>query len=386
MLVFGGVDGGGPNAVFFNDTWLLSLDPTPSWQQLDVGILLPAARAEASAAFDRTSFQLVINGGSGPRWDLATWVLQLDEEVEVLASLVSANAEPGRVEISWQLSSSGASATVSRSASGGPWVDVATLDADGMGRMTCVDRDVTAGTRYGYRLGLSGPGGGVFAGEVWVDLPGSPRLALLGIRPNPARGRRVDRVLAAGCVSGAARHRGRELAAGVHARRRRARIRRARGPSGRQAFAAAGALRRATDPGGPSADDQGSGDRVGGGPSIERSRREPRAPASASVPAAPSGRTSWRSSVPQLAWARRTRSSRVGACRHVRPNTGACSSTVSLEPHPRTTEDDVEIVPVEEFLARLWGPAIRGSGRSRDPGTLGERRLSADVGSSWCAA
>ena len=31
---------------------------------------------------------------------------------------------------------------------------------------------------------------------------------------------------------------------------------------------------------------------------------------------------------------------------------------VSLEPHPRTTEDGVEIVPVEAFLARLWGKAI----------------------------
>jgi predicted AAA+ superfamily ATPase len=31
---------------------------------------------------------------------------------------------------------------------------------------------------------------------------------------------------------------------------------------------------------------------------------------------------------------------------------------VSLEPHQRTTEDGVEIVPVEEFLARLWGKAI----------------------------
>jgi len=31
---------------------------------------------------------------------------------------------------------------------------------------------------------------------------------------------------------------------------------------------------------------------------------------------------------------------------------------VSLEPHPRTTEVGVEILPMEEFLARLWGKAI----------------------------
>ena len=31
---------------------------------------------------------------------------------------------------------------------------------------------------------------------------------------------------------------------------------------------------------------------------------------------------------------------------------------VSLEPHPRTTEDRIEILPVEQFLSQLWEQTI----------------------------
>ena len=55
-----------------------------------------------------------------------------------------------------------------------------------MGRIAYVDRDVIAGSRYGYRLGLTGPGGEVYVGEVWVDVPESARFALRGMTPNPA--------------------------------------------------------------------------------------------------------------------------------------------------------------------------------------------------------
>jgi len=47
------------------------------------------------------------------------------------------------------------------------------------------DRGVTPGVRYAYRLGYSDGGAEQFTSEVWVDVP-VPRLALDGIRPNPA--------------------------------------------------------------------------------------------------------------------------------------------------------------------------------------------------------
>lgn len=31
---------------------------------------------------------------------------------------------------------------------------------------------------------------------------------------------------------------------------------------------------------------------------------------------------------------------------------------VSLEPSPRTTEDRIEVLPVEQFLSKLWDQAI----------------------------
>jgi len=31
---------------------------------------------------------------------------------------------------------------------------------------------------------------------------------------------------------------------------------------------------------------------------------------------------------------------------------------VSLEPHPRTTADGIEVLPVEPFLSRLWDHEI----------------------------
>ena len=31
---------------------------------------------------------------------------------------------------------------------------------------------------------------------------------------------------------------------------------------------------------------------------------------------------------------------------------------VSLEPHPRTTEDRIEVLPMEQFLSHLWDETI----------------------------
>jgi len=183
MLVFGG-SAGWP--VAFNDTWLLSLYPTPSWLQLDVGTLVPMERWGSCAGFDPTTFRLAIFGGvSMSSINSDTWLLQLDRLTSTLASLVSANAEPGRVDLAWEISSSFASATVYRSPGGGMWTALGSVTPDGTGRLAYVDLDVIAGSRYGYRLGLAGAGGEVFAGEAWVDVPEAARFALRGVTPNP---------------------------------------------------------------------------------------------------------------------------------------------------------------------------------------------------------
>ena len=186
MLVFGGDVtgmGGGPA----NDAWLLSLYPAPAWRQLDVGPTVPPGRWSHAAALDHTSFEMIVFGGSGLSSDGSdAWRLQLNEAVPTLASLVSSNAMPGRVDLAWEISSSDGLVTVYRRAGDGPWTELDRLTPDGTGRIAFVDLDVIAGARYGYRLGLPGNGGEVFAGEVWVDVPKVARFALRGMTPNPA--------------------------------------------------------------------------------------------------------------------------------------------------------------------------------------------------------
>ena len=186
MVVFGG-DATGTGNGARNDSWLLSLYPAPAWRPLDVGPRAPSARMGSCAAFDPVTYQMAIFGGTGTSTEGAdTWNLQLDQAVPTMASLVSANAEPGRVELAWEITSSSGSVGVYRNAGDGRWAELDRLAPDGMGRIAYVDRDVIAGSRYGYRLGLTGPGGEVYVGEVWVDVPESARFALRGMTPNPA--------------------------------------------------------------------------------------------------------------------------------------------------------------------------------------------------------
>ena len=52
--------------------------------------------------------------------------------------------------------------------------------------MTFVDRHVTAGTRYGYRLGIVEAGREAFYGETWLTIPLKAEFSLRGLQPNPA--------------------------------------------------------------------------------------------------------------------------------------------------------------------------------------------------------
>ena len=50
-----------------------------------------------------------------------------------------------------------------------------------------IDRDVVAGTRYGYRLGVNEGGREILLGETSVDVPSGPELSLAGFQSNPTR-------------------------------------------------------------------------------------------------------------------------------------------------------------------------------------------------------
>jgi hypothetical protein len=107
-----------------------------------------------------------------------------DPSVPALASLVSASADSGAVNVTWLVTGNPSSVTVERRDASSPWSERAILSPDASGRITLRDDQVTPGATYDYRLGF---GSGLYAGFVEVAVAGSaPRFALLGTYPNPS--------------------------------------------------------------------------------------------------------------------------------------------------------------------------------------------------------
>jgi trimeric autotransporter adhesin len=112
-----------------------------------------------------------------------------DLTTPVLVSLLGAETEPDVVRLAWAVGIDAWSrAVVQRSTTPGEWVPIGDAVGDGGGRVRFEDRDVRPGARYGYRLEVIAGGERTIAGEVWVDVPRAPRLALEGLCPNPAPG------------------------------------------------------------------------------------------------------------------------------------------------------------------------------------------------------
>jgi hypothetical protein len=95
--------------------------------------------------------------------------------VETVASLVSAEAAPGRVRIEWSVAPD-ARATLEATPPGGTWRTVQETIADGRGRIAYESGGLSAG-RWGFRIRLAGRP----AGETWLDVPA----ALLALRITP---------------------------------------------------------------------------------------------------------------------------------------------------------------------------------------------------------
>jgi hypothetical protein len=124
---------------------------------------------------------------AGAEGNAATCEQTVDDAItDVLAALVSAEAETNRARIVWRITT-GARVTVHRREESTPWAGVGEAFAEG-DLVRFEDHSVQAGKRYGYRLAWTDARGPVFAGETWLEIPRGPALALLGAWPNPARG------------------------------------------------------------------------------------------------------------------------------------------------------------------------------------------------------
>jgi hypothetical protein len=110
-----------------------------------------------------------------------------DVPTAIAVSLQSKAATSDRASLVWYAAGgAGVGATVYRRTERGDWQPIGTVMPDGVGRMTFVDRHVSAGTQYGYRLGIVEAGHEVFYGETWLTIPLKAEFALRGLQPNPA--------------------------------------------------------------------------------------------------------------------------------------------------------------------------------------------------------
>jgi hypothetical protein len=117
----------------------------------------------------------------------ARFAAMSDVTTPTLLSLVSAQAEPDHVRLTWFAGDGHIpGATVYRRTMREAWSVLGSILVDGRGRLVYEDTRVIAGERYGYRLGVLRAGVEEFLGEAWVDVPRSPEFALAGLRPNPA--------------------------------------------------------------------------------------------------------------------------------------------------------------------------------------------------------
>jgi hypothetical protein len=113
----------------------------------------------------------------------------LDGTVPVEVALERAEATPDRVRLAWYSAENGSfGATLYRREIDSAWSTLANVTADGSGHLRYEDREVVAGRRYGYRLGIMEPEGERFVGETWVEVPRASSRALAGARPNPPAG------------------------------------------------------------------------------------------------------------------------------------------------------------------------------------------------------
>ena len=112
-----------------------------------------------------------------------------DGPTPVLVALVSVEALPDRVALTWHRAEGGLpEAGVERRREGEPWAALGAAPFDGGGRLRYEDREVEAGARYAYRLVWRESGVEQFGAETWVEVPHALVFVLDGARPNPAVG------------------------------------------------------------------------------------------------------------------------------------------------------------------------------------------------------
>lgn len=176
MWIYGGRDSLGVRS----DLWMLDLAGEGGWSLVhDDGPPI----AEAIAAYDPVDDAMWVYDPA----DGSMWRLQLGDVPTPALAAPMARVHADRVEVVWSLGRVFDPAlTVRRRTGHSPWVVLAQVAPDGLGRVVYVDRAVVASARYAYRLSSAA---GDLGPEVWVEVPAAPRLALRGAATNPSPAR-----------------------------------------------------------------------------------------------------------------------------------------------------------------------------------------------------
>jgi hypothetical protein len=126
---------------------------------------------------------------TGPYLGLAQ-TIHLTAPVATLVALQSSDVTPEQVTLTWFGSgASGLAASVERSDAGGAWQVLGPATVSGVNGLTYVDRTVSAGSRYSYRLVWRESGAEHLSAAVQIQVPLGLALALEGFRPNPSGAR-----------------------------------------------------------------------------------------------------------------------------------------------------------------------------------------------------
>jgi hypothetical protein len=110
--------------------------------------------------------------------DIYAGKLASDGSVGTLLALVRAHATPGRVELLWSGVGVVSIATVQRSNDGVSWNSMGSAEREGSDEVSFVDRAVTGGVSFAYRL--VGADGQPLSAITWVEIPPVAQLRLRG--------------------------------------------------------------------------------------------------------------------------------------------------------------------------------------------------------------
>ena len=162
----------------FAASLLLNDGPSTNWNNVASNL---APNMGDYSALVADGCNVYANFADGRNGSPDSWLATLNDcIVPAQASIMSADAQPDHVDLTWYTpDNSAAVATVYRSENGTEWTALADIQADGTGELHFHDAAVQAGARYSYRLAVTNRSGPVeYVGQTWVSIPAAARLSM----------------------------------------------------------------------------------------------------------------------------------------------------------------------------------------------------------------